>query len=99
MDMKKKVGTRLKAARDAVKLTLEQVCARGPGLLVSRLGNWEQGTRMIPNEFAQKLAPIYGVRAAWLVYLEEEDGSDIKKQKLDDLYSQIDVRITPGRLP
>lgn len=58
MDIKEESGKRLKAAREALGLKLREVACQVPGLNVSRLSNWEHGTRMIGVEEAKKLAPI-----------------------------------------
>lgn len=92
MDTKKETSNRLRAARDAINLTMADVCARIPGLTVSRLGNWEQGTRTMPNDFAKKLAKVYGVSAAWLACLEDEKQGDQQKGRLLEIYDQLDAR-------
>lgn len=90
-DFKKEAGIRLKRARDAMGLSLEEAARRVPGLSKSRLGNWEQGTRTMPNEFAVKLAAVYGVKAAWLGCLDDDQG-DQRKTRLDAIYGQLDDR-------
>lgn len=92
MDIKQETSKRLRAAREATKLTMADVCARIPGLTVSRLGNWEQGTRTMPNDFAKKLAKVYEVSAAWLVCLEDEKQGDQQKGRLLEIYDQLDAR-------
>ena len=90
-DFKKEAGIRLKKAREANHLSLEEAARRVPGLSKSRLGNWEQGTRTMPNEFAVKLAAVYGVNAAWLGCLDNDEG-DQRKTRLDAIFRQLDDR-------
>lgn len=84
-------GRRIKNARDSLNLTLADVHAKLPWLTVSRLSNWEQGSRMIGVEEAKKLAPILNVSAAYLLTLEDAP-IDTKEKALLNLYRNLDER-------
>lgn len=71
MNYKKESGRRLKAAREDKRLTLAELSARLGGLLSpSRLGNYEQGTRMIGVQEALALGPILGVQPSHLLCVD-----------------------------
>lgn len=75
MDYKKEAGRRLKKARIDKKLTLDQLSKKTGGVLsTSRLGNYEQGTRMIGVEEALALKGPLGVKPAHLLCVDVEDG-------------------------
>jgi transcriptional regulator with XRE-family HTH domain len=89
---KEEVGKRLRAAREAADLTLQEAAARVPGLLWSRLGNWEQGTRTMPNEYAVKLSEVYGCSGAWLAGFTNDMGGNAMRARLVQIYDQLDDR-------
>lgn len=75
MDYKKEAGRRLKKARIDKKLTLGELSKRTGGVLsTSRLGNYEQGTRMIGIEEALALRVPLGVKAAHLLCVDTDEG-------------------------
>lgn len=75
IDYKKEAGRRLKAARLDKKLTLQELSKRVGGLLsASRLGNYEQGTRMIGVRESLALHSVLGVQPAHLLCVDVEDG-------------------------
>lgn len=75
MDYKKEAGRRLKKARIDKKLTLHELSKRTGGVLsTSRLGNYEQGTRMIGVEEALALRGPLSVKAAHLLCVDTEEG-------------------------
>ena len=91
MNTKEEAGRRIKAARTAKGLTLEDVANRIPELSVSRLSNWEQGRNMISVDEARKLGPTLGVDPAYLLTLQEEP-NDNRERALLDYYRRSDDR-------
>jgi transcriptional regulator with XRE-family HTH domain len=82
MDYKKAAGKRLKAAREAKKLTLDALSGLTKGLLSkSRLGNYEQGTRMIGVEETLALASVLEVNPAYLLCVDVEDEEMTPQEK------------------
>ena len=82
MDYKKAAGRRLQAARQKKGLTLDALSKATKGLLSkSRLGNYEQGIRMIGVEETLALAPVLGVNPAHLLCVDEEDGEMTPQEK------------------
>lgn len=69
MDIKKEIGKRLKAAREALNYKLKDVVNGIDELSVSRLSNYEQGERMLPVDIAIKLEKKLKVQAAYLLTL------------------------------
>ena len=83
MNYKKESGRRLKAARRKKGWTLEELSRRTGGLLsVSRLGNYEQGTRQIGVRESLALAPVLGVQQSHLLCADGDDG-DMTQQELE----------------
>jgi transcriptional regulator with XRE-family HTH domain len=73
MDYRKVAGRRLKKAREGKGLTLASLSELTKGVFSpSRLGNYEQGIRMMGTEEALALAPLLGVNASFLLCVEEE---------------------------
>ena len=91
MDTKAEAGRRIKAARLALGLRLEDVCSRIPELTVSRLSNWEQGRNLIGVEEAKKLAPVLGVSAGYILTLEDAP-ADKRESALLQLFRESDER-------
>jgi transcriptional regulator with XRE-family HTH domain len=61
MNLKEKIGLNLKSLREAKGLSLRALSDLSGGLYsASRLGNYEQGTRMLPLECANNLAGPLG---------------------------------------
>lgn len=77
MDIKEKIGSRIKAARKEAGLTVREVCEKSGSLKQARISNWEQGTRSPGPSEALLLARILGVSAAYLLCLtDQKDVSD-----------------------
>ena len=93
MNIKAGSGNRIKASRERMGMTLENVCAHIPGLKVSRLSNWEQGRNMVSVVEAKRLAPVLNVTAAYLLTLEDTL-PDPREQALLGCYRQTDDRQT-----
>lgn len=75
MNYKKEAGRRLKDARLGKKLTLDELSRRiGGTLSVSRLSNYEQGTRMVGVREAMALYSVLGVTPAHLLCVDIEEG-------------------------
>jgi len=87
MSTKQEAGRRLKAAREALGLTLKEVCAGLQGIEVSRLSNWEQGLNMIPVDEAKRLAPVLHTSAAYLLTLD--DDFDPRTEAMAKVYKQL----------
>jgi transcriptional regulator with XRE-family HTH domain len=71
MDIKQKIGNRLKGSREALNLKLKDVIAGIDELSISRLSNYEQGERMLPVDIAIKLEQKLQVPAAYLLTLTD----------------------------
>lgn len=83
MNYKKEAGKRLKAAREDKKLTLHELSKRVGGLLSpSRLGNYEQGTRMIGVREALALHSVLGVQPSHLLCVDVGD-EDMTPQEVE----------------
>lgn len=87
MSTKQEAGRRLKAAREALGLTLKEVCAGLAGIEVSRLSNWEQGLNMIPVDEAKRLALVLHTSAAYLLTLD--DDFDPRTEAMAKVYKQL----------
>ena len=73
MNYKTEIGKRIKAAREALDVSLEELSKLTDGLLSkSRIGNYEQGTRMPGPAEANILATALNADAAWLMCLRQE---------------------------
>ena len=71
MDLTKRIGQRLRAARQDQKLSLSELSGRTESLSKSRISNYEQGTRRPSLEVAEQLASLLGVKVTWLLVIEE----------------------------
>lgn len=91
MATEEEAGRRIKAAREALHLTLREVCAAVPGLHVSTLSNWEQGIRMIGVDEARRLAPVLKVTPGYLLTIDDTTPTP-REQALLDLYRATDTR-------
>lgn len=75
MNYKKESGRRLKAARKDRGWTLEELSKKTGGLLsISRLGNYEQGTRAIGVRESLALGTVLGVKASYLLCVDGDEG-------------------------
>ncbi len=93
MDTKTESGKRIKAARKRLELTLADVCAQVDGLTVTRLSNWETGTRMISVDEAKRLAPALQTTAGYLLTVDDEPGD----QRLQTLVATYKLLNDAGR--
>lgn len=77
-------GRRLKAARAAVRLSLRELSERtGKVLSESRISNYEQGLRRMTPQIALMLAKILGVKATYLLCIDDGSGTvDEKEEEL-----------------
>ena len=69
--MKKIIGSRIAKARKANGLTVKALAER-TGLGMTRIGNWEQGTRSPGPEEAKLLARELRIAASWLLCLSDD---------------------------
>lgn len=74
MDYKKESGKRLREARRGKNWTLAELSKSVKVLSVSRLGNYEQGTRSMGTEEALALATALGVKASYLLCVDGDEG-------------------------
>lgn len=80
VNYKDEIGRRIQEARKAKGLSLEELSRRTkPQLSKSRIGNYEQGTRMPGPEEANALGEALGMDAAFLMCLSQ----NITKQESD----------------
>jgi transcriptional regulator with XRE-family HTH domain len=73
-----RAGARLRQARQALGLSLEDVSTKIDGKLgASRIGNYEQGLRELGIQESEMLAPALGQPAAYLMGLISETDRDL----------------------
>lgn len=67
------MGKRLREKRNAYGWTLKELAARMPGYSLSRISNWEQGTRGFGTEEAEALARAFndGTTPLWFLLLDD----------------------------
>ena len=71
MNYKQEIGRRIRESRDKRGWSLEELAEKtGQRLSKSRIGNYEQGTRMPGPAEVNTLAQALGVDAAWLMCLQ-----------------------------
>jgi transcriptional regulator with XRE-family HTH domain len=93
MDLTKRIGQRLRAARQEQKLSLSQLSTRTGTLSKSRISNYEQGIRRMGLEQAQELAAALGtVTPTYLLCLEDTDPLSETERKLVEHFRQADER-------
>ncbi|WP_295583403.1 helix-turn-helix transcriptional regulator [uncultured Lamprocystis sp.] len=93
MDLTKKIGQRLRAARQAQGLSLSELSSRTGSLSKSRISNYEQGIRRMGLEEAQELALALGtVTPIYLMCLEDTDPLSKDERELVERYRNTDVR-------
>lgn len=71
MDYKKEIGRRIAEARGKKGWTLEQLSAKTGTLSANRISNYETGFRMPKPQEVATLAKQLGVRAAYLMGLDD----------------------------
>lgn len=83
MNYKKESGRRLKVARQNKGWTLEELSRRTGGVLsTSRLGNYEQGTRMLGVRESLALGAVLAVQPSHLLCVDGEEG-DMTPQEME----------------
>jgi transcriptional regulator with XRE-family HTH domain len=92
--LNREIGARLRAARQARRLSLTELAALTGGLYSrSRISNYEQGIRRLSNEGAEEMAAALGnVTAAHLLCLDK-DGEQMlsaDEQQLVDAFRRTD---------
>ena len=93
MDLTKKIGQRLRAARQAQGLSLSELSNRTGTLSKSRISNYEQGIRRMGLEEAQELAHALGtVTPTYLLCLENTDPLSESERVLVAQYRKADDR-------
>ncbi len=86
-------GRRLKAAREAKGLTVEQLAGMTGGeLKAPRISNYEQGTRGMKPPQAKLLAKLLNVSPAYLLTLTEDADLSERERALLDLFRHADDR-------
>jgi transcriptional regulator with XRE-family HTH domain len=93
MDLTKRIGQRLRAARQDQKLSLSELSARTESLSKSRISNYEQGIRRMGLEEAHELAVALGtVTPTYLLCLDDKDPLSGTERQLVDYFRQADER-------
>lgn len=93
MDLTNKIGQRLRAARQAQRLSLAALAARTDSLSKSRISNYEQGIRRMGLEEAQELAAALGtVTPTYLLCLDDAGPLSASERELVEHYRQADDR-------
>jgi transcriptional regulator with XRE-family HTH domain len=93
MDLTKRIGQRLRAARQDQKLSLSELSARTDSLSKSRISNYEQGIRRMGLEEAQELASALGtVTPVYLLCLEDTDPLSQRERELVEHFRHADER-------
>jgi transcriptional regulator with XRE-family HTH domain len=92
MDTKEKAGMRIKALRQARRLTLQDVSDGTKGVVSpSQLSNFEQGIRMVSVDAAKALAQVLGTLPEYLLTLIDQE-PDADEITLIELYRACDER-------
>jgi len=93
MDLTKRIGQRLRAARQDQKLSLSELSSRTESLSKSRISNYEQGIRRMGLEEAQELAVALGtVTPTYLLCLEDTDPLSLRERQLVEYFRRADER-------
>ncbi|NEX20459.1 helix-turn-helix transcriptional regulator [Thiorhodococcus mannitoliphagus] len=93
MDLTKRIGQRLRAARQEQKFSLADLSARTNALSKSRISNYEQGIRRMGLEEAQELAMALGtVTPTYLLCLDDKDPLSAQERQLIDYFRLTDER-------
>jgi transcriptional regulator with XRE-family HTH domain len=110
VDYKIEIGRRIRAAREGLNLSLEELSKRTGGKLSkSRIGNYEQGLRMPGPAEANTLASALGVDAAHLLCLQRvftdraiilmRNWSALPEKEREEYFRRIEVLALAYRLP
>ena len=93
MDLTKKIGQRLRTARQSRGLSLSELSNLTGVLSKSRISNYEQGIRRMGLEEAQQLAAaLVSVTPTYLLCLEDTDPLSNEERVLVERYRQADSR-------
>jgi transcriptional regulator with XRE-family HTH domain len=93
MDLTKKIGQRLRAARQSRGLSLSELSNLTGVLSKSRISNYEQGIRRMGLEEARQLATaLVSVTPTYLLCLEDTDPLSNEERVLVERYRQADSR-------
>ncbi|MGQ9660059.1 MAG: helix-turn-helix domain-containing protein [Thermochromatium sp.] len=93
MDLTKRIGQRLRAARRAQKLSLADLSARTRSLSKSRISNYEQGIRRMGLEEAHELSIALGtVTPTYLLCLDDRGPFSERELELIDHFRRTDER-------
>jgi len=93
MELTKKIGMRLREARQAQKLSLSRLAGRTNSLSKSRISNYEQGIRRMGLEEARELSMALGtVSATYLLCLDENGPLSGAESELLEHYRHADQR-------
>ncbi|MBK1716241.1 helix-turn-helix domain-containing protein [Thiocystis violacea] len=93
MDLTKRIGQRLRAARQEQKLSLSDLSSRTNSLSKSRISNYEQGIRRMGLEEAQELSIALGtVTPTYLMCLDDTDPLSARERELVEYFRQTDER-------
>ena len=94
-ELSRRIGLRLRAARQARRFSLVELAARTNGhYSKSRISNYEQGLRRLSVEGAECLAEALGnVNAAYLLCVNEDEATNFTQDELLllDLFRETDV--------
>ena len=92
-DLTKKIGQRLRSARQAQGLSLSELSTLTGVLSKSRISNYEQGIRRMGLEEAQQLSSaLVSVTPTYLLCLEDTDPLSNEERVLVDRFRQADSR-------
>ncbi len=93
MDLTKRIGQRLRAARQEQKLSLSDLSGRTNSLSKSRISNYEQGIRRMGLEEAHELSVALGtVTPTYLLCLDDRGPFTDQEIQLVDYFRRSDDR-------
>jgi len=93
MDLTKRIGQRLRLARQQQKLSLADLSARTQSLSKSRISNYEQGIRRMGLEEAHELSVALGtVTPTYLLCLDDRGPLSEQELELVDHFRRTDER-------
>jgi transcriptional regulator with XRE-family HTH domain len=93
LDLTKKIGQRLRTARQEQGLSLSELSGLTGALSKSRISNYEQGIRRMGLEEAQQLATaLVSVTPTYLLCLDDTDPLSKEERVLVERYRQADSR-------
>ncbi|QDP72182.1 LexA family transcriptional regulator [Legionella israelensis] len=79
MNIKEKIGNRIKESRKAAGLTIKELAEKTNELSPARIGNWEQGTRSPGPVEAKILAEHLNVSASYLLCLTNSPQGELTR--------------------